>query len=111
MAMVPFIQQVQSTYRKYYPTIAINPISCDVCQGKGKMIKSKCTLCKGLKVSKNHREISVTIRKGMKNGEKIVAVYLILAYVLSSFLDCGRSWRRASRSPYWANYLYSRNRA
>jgi DnaJ-related protein SCJ1 len=83
VAMGPFIQQMQST--------------CDVCQGKGKMIKEVCSLCKGRKVSKNHREISVSIRKGMQDGETIVSSFLFCAICRTAiFLDGGASRRRAS---------------
>lgn len=44
---------------------------CDVCGGKGKIIKKKCTVCQGKKTKRGSAEISVTIEKGMNDGQKI----------------------------------------
>lgn len=45
---------------------------CDICAGKGKVVKTKCLVCKGKKTRRGSNEISVTIEKGMLNGQKIV---------------------------------------
>lgn len=56
--MGAFIQQSRST--------------CTTCNGKGKISKSQCTLCKGKRVERNHREGSIKIPKGAREGDKIV---------------------------------------
>ncbi|EKE40517.1 hypothetical protein ENUP19_0298G0063 [Entamoeba nuttalli] len=52
-----FIQQIQST--------------CDKCGGKGKIYGKVCHVCKGKKVEEGETTISVTINKGMREGEVI----------------------------------------
>ena len=47
-------------------------VECDVCRGKGKIIKSKCPHCQGSKVKRGSHEITVTIERGVPNGQKIV---------------------------------------
>ena len=52
-----FIQQMQTT--------------CDVCSGKGKIIKSTCSVCAGKKVKRGGVEVTVSIEKGMADGQTI----------------------------------------
>eukprot|EP00033_Pygsuia_biforma_P001968 GCRY01002191.1.p1 GENE.GCRY01002191.1~~GCRY01002191.1.p1 ORF type:complete len:414 (+),score=80.90 GCRY01002191.1:86-1327(+) len=53
-----FIQQMQTT--------------CDHCGGKGKIVKSTCSVCHGHKTVVDEEEIVVFIEKGMKDGETLV---------------------------------------
>ena len=53
-----FIQQMQTT--------------CDVCSGKGKVVKSTCPLCKGKKIVRGSNELSVNIEPGVPDGHAIV---------------------------------------
>eukprot|EP01097_Dermamoeba_algensis_P008252 TRINITY_DN542_c0_g1_i1.p1 TRINITY_DN542_c0_g1~~TRINITY_DN542_c0_g1_i1.p1 ORF type:complete len:243 (+),score=67.82 TRINITY_DN542_c0_g1_i1:544-1272(+) len=52
-----FVQQMQTT--------------CDKCGGKGKIINSKCPLCKGKKVQPGQEYINVYVEKGMAEGATI----------------------------------------
>ncbi|KAI9028558.1 hypothetical protein DFJ74DRAFT_494297 [Hyaloraphidium curvatum] len=52
------IQQMQTT--------------CDNCGGKGRIVKAKCPHCKGTKVTRESRQISIVIERGMPNGHKVV---------------------------------------
>lgn len=45
---------------------------CESCNGKGKIIKSKCPHCKGRKVKRGSHEFSLDIERGMRQGQKIV---------------------------------------
>lgn len=45
--------------------------TCDKCGGKGKIVKSKCPVCKGKKVVRESDILDVTIEKGMADGEVI----------------------------------------
>jgi len=47
---------------------------CPECGGKGEQIKDedKCNLCKGKKVVKDKKVLTVYVDKGMKHGQKIV---------------------------------------
>ncbi|KAI8904049.1 hypothetical protein EDD86DRAFT_242523 [Gorgonomyces haynaldii] len=53
-----FYQQMQTT--------------CDKCGGEGKIVKQKCASCGGTKVKRGSNQISLTIEKGMRDGQKIV---------------------------------------
>jgi len=53
-----FYQQLQTT--------------CEVCSGKGKIIKSKCPHCGGKKVKRGSHEITLAIERGMAQGQTIV---------------------------------------
>eukprot|EP00002_Diphylleia_rotans_P031247 TRINITY_DN6483_c0_g1_i1.p1 TRINITY_DN6483_c0_g1~~TRINITY_DN6483_c0_g1_i1.p1 ORF type:complete len:376 (+),score=95.25 TRINITY_DN6483_c0_g1_i1:44-1171(+) len=53
-----FVQQMQST--------------CDVCGGTGKVVKHKCTACKGKKVAPAQEEILVDIERGIPEGHQVV---------------------------------------
>nr|BAN40432.1 hypothetical protein, conserved [Entamoeba invadens]BAN40910.1 hypothetical protein, conserved [Entamoeba invadens]BAN41423.1 hypothetical protein, conserved [Entamoeba invadens]BAN41436.1 hypothetical protein, conserved [Entamoeba invadens]BAN41481.1 hypothetical protein, conserved [Entamoeba invadens] len=44
---------------------------CDHCGGKGKIYGKKCHVCNGKKVEEGETTISVTINKGMRDGEEI----------------------------------------
>ncbi len=44
---------------------------CNVCNGKGKMPKTKCRHCTGLGVSRSQEEITFTVPAGIQNGEVI----------------------------------------
>ncbi|KAI9346086.1 hypothetical protein DFJ73DRAFT_838273 [Zopfochytrium polystomum] len=46
--------------------------TCDVCGGKGKIVKSKCASCHGHKVKRGSRQLTVTIERGMQDGQRIV---------------------------------------
>ncbi|KAJ3316290.1 DnaJ (Hsp40), sub A, member 4 [Blyttiomyces sp. JEL0837] len=46
--------------------------TCDVCSGRGKIAKSKCPSCDGHKVKRGSRQLTVTIERGMQDGEKIL---------------------------------------
>lgn len=52
-----FVQQVQQT--------------CDVCGGKGKIIRHKCPVCGGAKVMPGTKTLDVNVEKGMADGAKI----------------------------------------
>lgn len=56
--MGAFIQHTQST--------------CDACKGKGKTIRHACTLCKGKRVGRNHREGIIQVERGVQEGATIV---------------------------------------
>jgi DnaJ-related protein SCJ1 len=45
---------------------------CEVCNGKGKVIKTKCPHCKGTKTKRGSHEFTLEIEKGMGQGQKIV---------------------------------------
>ncbi|KAJ3287057.1 DnaJ- protein scj1 [Rhizoclosmatium sp. JEL0117] len=45
---------------------------CDVCGGKGKVVKSKCTSCHGHKVKRGSHQITVTVERGMPDQHHIV---------------------------------------
>ncbi|KAI9335889.1 hypothetical protein BDR26DRAFT_516089 [Obelidium mucronatum] len=45
---------------------------CDVCGGKGKIVKSKCTSCHGHKVKRGSHQITVTVERGMPDQHHIV---------------------------------------
>ncbi|KAI8825759.1 uncharacterized protein EV422DRAFT_503133 [Fimicolochytrium jonesii] len=45
---------------------------CEVCQGKGKVIKHKCPACAGAKVKRGSHQLSVAIERGMSDGQRIV---------------------------------------
>jgi DnaJ-related protein SCJ1 len=44
---------------------------CDVCGGKGKIIKSKCKTCSGKKVVKGTKKLDVMVEMGMPDGHRI----------------------------------------
>ena len=44
---------------------------CEVCSGKGKVVKSKCTSCHGEKVKRGSSLFTVTIEKGMNQGSHL----------------------------------------
>ncbi|KAJ3129448.1 DnaJ- protein scj1 [Physocladia obscura] len=46
--------------------------TCDVCGGKGKIVKSKCTSCHGQKVKRGSHQISVSVERGMPDEYHIV---------------------------------------
>ncbi|KXS11886.1 heat shock protein DnaJ family protein [Gonapodya prolifera JEL478] len=46
--------------------------TCDVCGGKGKVVRTKCPHCQGKKVKRRSNQISVAIERGMTDGQKIV---------------------------------------
>jgi DnaJ-related protein SCJ1 len=45
--------------------------ACDACGGKGQTFLHKCDSCKGAKLVQEDKELSATIERGMKHGEKI----------------------------------------
>lgn len=45
---------------------------CDTCGGKGKIVKSKCSSCHGHKVKRGSRQLTLTIERGMPDGERVV---------------------------------------
>lgn len=44
---------------------------CDVCGGKGKIIKAKCPACSGAKVTKGTRKLDVVVEAGMADGHRL----------------------------------------
>jgi DnaJ-related protein SCJ1 len=44
---------------------------CDVCGGKGKIVKSRCPVCAGKKVVHGTDDITIEIEKGMPDGHKL----------------------------------------
>ncbi|KAJ3415618.1 DnaJ- protein scj1 [Chytridiales sp. JEL 0842] len=46
--------------------------TCDVCGGKGKIIKSKCPSCEGHKVKRGSRQVTVSVERGMADKQRIV---------------------------------------
>lgn len=47
-------------------------MTCDKCNGIGKIIKEKCSKCQGGKVTDEHVELDVEIAKGSKEGEELI---------------------------------------
>ncbi|KAJ1339559.1 hypothetical protein BSLG_005806 [Batrachochytrium salamandrivorans] len=45
---------------------------CNVCNGRGKIVKSKCPVCDGLKVKRGSSQITVQVEKGMANDQELV---------------------------------------
>jgi len=45
---------------------------CPKCNGKGKQIKKKCTLCKGKKVSRVDAQLDIDIEQGVPENHKLV---------------------------------------
>jgi len=45
---------------------------CEKCNGKGKIVKTRCTVCAGRKVVHGCDEITIDVERGMRNGEEIV---------------------------------------
>ena len=43
-----------------------------MCEGRGKIIKTKCPVCKGKKVQRVNEQFTVIVEKGMPDGEEIV---------------------------------------
>lgn len=54
-----FVQRMQTT--------------CDRCGGKGKVVTSTCSKCKGTKVATGEQYINIFIEKGMPDGHQIVS--------------------------------------
>ncbi|TPX67234.1 hypothetical protein SpCBS45565_g03941 [Spizellomyces sp. 'palustris'] len=46
--------------------------TCDACGGRGKLVKSKCPACEGNKVKRGSHQLTVTIERGMYDGQQIV---------------------------------------
>ncbi|CAO3591882.1 unnamed protein product [Absidia cylindrospora] len=46
--------------------------TCDQCDGKGKVIKHACPACSGKKLRRGNEQYSLTVEKGMDNGQTIV---------------------------------------
>ena len=44
---------------------------CDKCSGKGKIIKKKCSVCNGKKITIKKKKINLKIENGYKNNNKI----------------------------------------
>ena len=49
-----------------------NTTTCDVCRGKGKIIKNPCSNCRGTGYVKVTKKLSVNIPAGIDDGERIV---------------------------------------
>lgn len=47
-------------------------ITCDRCNGKGKVIKEKCEKCQGEKVIEEQIELDIEVVKGAKEGEELI---------------------------------------
>ncbi|KAI8072592.1 hypothetical protein BC940DRAFT_269261 [Gongronella butleri] len=46
--------------------------TCDRCGGKGKVIKHTCPVCNGKKVRRGNEQYTITIERGMADGQSIV---------------------------------------
>jgi len=46
---------------------------CDKCGGKGRVVTSQCSKCKGTKIATGEQYLSVFIEKGMPDGHQIVS--------------------------------------
>ncbi|KAI9183772.1 uncharacterized protein BJ171DRAFT_464602 [Polychytrium aggregatum] len=46
--------------------------TCDVCGGKGRIVKSKCPVCQGTKVKRGSHQLTITIERGMADQQRIV---------------------------------------
>ncbi|KAJ1565356.1 DnaJ- protein scj1, partial [Cladochytrium tenue] len=46
--------------------------TCDACGGQGKVVKSKCPSCGGTKVRRGSRQLTLTVERGMRDGERVV---------------------------------------
>ncbi|KAI7850822.1 hypothetical protein BDC45DRAFT_487282 [Circinella umbellata] len=46
--------------------------TCNQCGGKGKTIRATCPACKGHKVQRSNEQYTLSIEKGMKNGQTTV---------------------------------------
>jgi len=44
---------------------------CDVCNGKGKIVKSKCAVCSGKRVVHGTDDITIDVERGMADGHRI----------------------------------------
>eukprot|EP00461_Guttulinopsis_vulgaris_P004748 UN04750 len=44
---------------------------CDVCGGRGRVAKHKCSVCSGQRVKREEAELAVQIERGMADGQKI----------------------------------------
>lgn len=53
----------------------LTPDSCNECGGKGKIVTSKCPVCKGKKVVRESEIIDVSIQRGMDDGDTIVSIF------------------------------------
>jgi DnaJ-related protein SCJ1 len=49
---------------------------CEVCGGKGKIIKEKCPVCGGTRVERNNEQLTVIVEPGMKHDDPIVSLIL-----------------------------------
>jgi DnaJ-related protein SCJ1 len=56
---------------------------CDVCGGKGKVIKEHCHVCKGNKVKRGNEQYTVNIEKGMTSGQQVVSLSSLLEIISS----------------------------
>lgn len=45
---------------------------CDVCQGRGKVIKHSCPVCKGAKIKDGIAELVLHIDRGMPEGGEVL---------------------------------------
>jgi DnaJ-related protein SCJ1 len=48
---------------------------CDHCQGKGKVIRHVCSVCRGNKVKRGNEQYTISIEKGLKDGSVIVSMH------------------------------------
>lgn len=62
--------QVVLTQQSFFGTMR-NVQTCPVCGGTGKIIKEKCTDCRGSGYISNRKKIQVTIPAGIDNGQSI----------------------------------------
>jgi molecular chaperone DnaJ len=61
---------IRHVQRTILGNIATNS-TCDVCMGKGKIPKEKCSTCKGAGVVRDTRTVKVQIPAGIQNGETL----------------------------------------
>lgn len=62
--------QVRETKQSFFGSFA-SVVTCDECEGSGKIPKEKCSDCRGSGVVKGQQEIEVNIPAGIDNGEMI----------------------------------------
>lgn len=47
-------------------------MACDVCHGKGSIVKEVCTTCMGERVVREVERLTVTVERGSKDGEQVI---------------------------------------
>ncbi|ORY03013.1 heat shock protein DnaJ family protein [Basidiobolus meristosporus CBS 931.73] len=63
---------IRTIRQQFGPAIQIMQTECDVCQGKGKVIKTQCPHCHGNKVERGYEQLTVIVQKGTADNHRIV---------------------------------------